>query len=292
MKHAYSRAICRFLQSYGSGLTPNGTYLASADDGESRHKSAMTDPQVETLEVSRSFRVLRKVPGGKSALVCLHGAGAGASTFAGWGRLVPAQVSVWAAQLPGREDRLRERPLRSVHEIAAMLAAELADSRLERIALVGHSLGALLAFELCRLLVRKDRGPVVAGLSVAARAAPDEPVLSRSHLLPDGALIDELRQWGGTPEAVLRSPALLRVVLDVIRADFEAAETYHHQDGLPLAVPIQAWAGSKDPFIRPEKVRGWARHTSVPLRYSVCEGGHFFLRAHAPAVVAAIVAEL
>lgn len=212
-------------------------------------------------------------------LFCLPYAGGAASIYRDWPSLAPPGVGVCAIQLPARERRLREAPLASMSAVLEGLTPALRPWLDLPFALFGHSIGALIAFELTRRL-RRDKGPQPDWLFVSACTAPQlaRPSHQPLHDLPRDELVAELRRLQGTPEAVLDHPELLDLLLPALRADFAVWETYRYTDEPPLACPLTAVGGRDDPEVSEEGVRAWAQQTTGPFDAHLFPGDHFFLR--------------
>lgn len=238
-------------------------------------------PNVHGLQVARPR------PDGPVTLACVPCAGGGASAYREWGGELD-QVEVVSIQLPGREARLREPPLRSVQEMAREVAASLVQAPARPLAVFGHSMGAMVAFEATRLLER--RGRRVAALMVSACRAPQEPDRRRTHDLPDEQFESNMRLLGGTPKPVLDSPELMELVRPLLRADLQASETYHDESEQPVGAPIIALCGDCDPVVEPAVMEGWAAQTTSaqPFALHVLPGGHFFLNECRSAVLALV----
>jgi len=156
-------------------------------------------------------------------------------------------------------------------------------------ALAGHSLGAVLAFEVARALQRAGDPPRL--LLVAARNGPSAGLSHRPiHGLGDAQLLDALRRLGGSPEAILREPDLMELFLPVLRADLRLAETYARPPGPALSCPIAAYAGRRDRMTSGEAVLAWHRETTDTFDLTIVDAGHFLLDH--PAFVAAAAARL
>lgn len=212
-------------------------------------------------------------------LFCLPYAGTGSSVYRGWAAAAPSGVAVCPVQLPGREQRLREVPLRRVDELVDALDEALRPAIDRPFAIVGHSMGALLAYEWARRLsIGPDARPPV-HLFVSARSAPTRPS-SRPpvHALPDAAFLAELRRLRGTPEAVLAHDELLRLLLPTLRADFECVETYRWAPGPRLPIPISVFGGTDDDVTR-EDLNAWLTLSDVGGAVHLLPGDHFFLHA-------------
>lgn len=231
-----------------------------------------------------SFRELWLKQVSKSAhpavrLICFPYAGGGASAYYPWGRELPAQIGVYAAQLPGREERYSETPLKSLSFLVESVIQAVSALPASPFALFGHSMGALLAFELAQKLQERSL-PQPVHLFVSGRQSPRTPLACEPmHLLPDGAFLREcVRRYQGIPQAVLNEPELVKLFLPVLRADMEAVETYKYQHRQPLTVPVTALHGSDDYTSKPEEIQLWANETQSGFSYLELPGGHFFLQ--------------
>lgn len=222
-------------------------------------------------------------------LYCLPYAGAGASVYRDWrGRLTG--VEVVPVHLPGRNGRIQERPYTDAGALVADLARAM-EPRLHRpFAVFGHSMGALLAFELTRLLRGRGLpGPRVLFVSGAVapqtRRAPKAPATTRDLIL-------RIRDLGGPGLDALKNPELLRLALPWLRADFELVDTYVYREQPPLDCPIHAFCGSRDGQVRMADVEGWLAQTSAGGTVRVLPGDHFFLDESRDALLAAIGGEI
>lgn len=217
-----------------------------------------------------------------TTLVCFPHAGGSAGFYYPMSQALTPSTEVVAIQYPGRQDRYSEPALVDLHLLADCIAADLA-GRLDRpTALFGHSMGAVIAFEVAQRLQAQATVPF--GLIVSGRRAPSRRRRELVHLGGDAALIEEVRRLSGTSTGVLADPTLLRLVLPALRGDYRAVETYRHRPGPPLFCPVVALAGDADPLADLDEIAAWAEHTEAGFRMRVFSGGHFFLLAHAAAV--------
>lgn len=205
-------------------------------------------------------------------------AGGAASFYLSWIRDSLLELDVWAAQYPGREDRLSEPCTDGIGGAAAALARELTRLTPLPLLLFGHSLGALIAYETARLLEHEHAVPV-AHLFVSGRRAPSCPVTGDVHQRGDAELIAELDRLGGVGTELLRDPSARGVFLPAIRADFRLAETYRHGHGPRLSCPVTAVVGTEDTEVDRAQAARWAEHTSGNFALRSFPGGHFYLLA-------------
>lgn len=243
----------------------------------------MTVNDATSTDVLNSWLPFRTQTGadpGALPLYCLPHAGGAASAFRVWQRKLPG-VAVQPVQPPGREARHREPP----YERMTALVSDLADVVLadvernaagRRYALYGHSLGALVAFELIRE-IRRRGGPEPVHLFVSGCDAPHvtyedgQPVRTMTR----SQLVGFLRGLGGTPEWLLNDEGALAMILPAIQADFTIKETYTYLDEPPLDLPITALPSTADPRIAQAKVDSWRTQTSREFVLRPFEGGHF-----------------
>lgn len=192
---------------------------------------------------------------------------------------MPNFIELRAAQLPGREMRFSEPPIFDWHEIVVNAADEIAAMNSKSIILFGHSLGAVLAFEVARSL-RRDHGIVVGGLVVSGHCAPHlEPRSPAVRHLEGRDLLERLEElYGGIPSAVLEEPELIQIVSRAANADVTVAETYRHVEESPLDCPLLAFGGKSDPWVSNDELALWDRQTLGPFKATLLPGGHFYLQ--------------
>jgi medium-chain acyl-[acyl-carrier-protein] hydrolase len=220
---------------------------------------------------------LRKGAPGGLRLVCLPYAGAGASIFRAWPPLLPDTVDVCAVQLPGREERYRLKPHTSLSALADAATEVIALQSPLPLAFFGHSMGALLAFEIARRL-RARACPEPIRLFVSAFRAPHLPDRRATiHDLPTPQLLDELRRLNGMKAEVLNDPELLELILPTLRADLRAVQTYSYAAEPPLRTPITAYGGAQDTEIRTDELTAWREHTLGGCEVKMLPGDHFFV---------------
>jgi medium-chain acyl-[acyl-carrier-protein] hydrolase len=234
----------------------------------------------------------RPNPAARLRLFCLPFAGGGASAYRLWSAGLPSWIEVCPIQPPGREDRYREPPFTSLTALARLLARELAPYLDKPFVIFGHSMGALVAFEIARAL-RQSQMPAPLALLPAAYPAPHLP-LARApiHHLPDADFIEEMRRMQGTPAAVLENRELMDFVLPILRADFQACDTYVCAPERPLDCPFVAYGGTDDGEVTEPALEQWRAQTCAAFERRMFPGTHFFVQAHRELLLADITARL
>lgn len=211
-------------------------------------------------------------------LFCFPYAGGGASIFRTWSFDLPEVVQVCPVQLPGREERLSEEPFSRWQELVWVLA-DVLNPHLDDLPFIffGHSMGALISFEVARRLRRRGYPqPVrlyVSGWRAPHLPDPDPPV----HRLPDIEFVEELRRLEGTPELVLEHEEMMKLLLPTLRADFAMCETYSYLPEPPLACPIVAIGGTEDNEVSRDELEAWREQTGQNFSLWILPGGHFFI---------------
>lgn len=231
-------------------------------------------------------------PAARLRLFCFPYAGGGAQPFRGWANHLPADVELCLAQPPGRDARLREAPYTKLLPLVEAAARALAPLTDKPFAFFGHSMGALIAFELARLLERECRLCPVHLFASGCRA-PQMPLTDRqTYDWPEAEFVEDLRRLNGTPQQVLESAELMRLFMPLLRADFEAVQTYRYAAGPPLKCPITLFAGGQDTEVRREHLDGWREQTTDAVTFRLFPGDHFFIHSSEPLVLRALRQEL
>jgi surfactin synthase thioesterase subunit len=239
--------------------------------------------------------------GSERRLYCFPFAGGSAASYRPLTTLLPPGVDLVAFQPPGRQDRLGEpavTDLRSlVPDFAATLLADLdaaADATELRYGLFGHSMGAILAYEVALELARSGAAPPRL-LAVSGRRAPHlppEPGFEPYHRMPDDEFLARVIALGGIPPEVAANPELLELVLPTLKADFAAVETYEGRPEEKLNCSVAVFGGLDDHNSPPERLGPWAALSTARTTVRTYPGGHFFLWDHAPDMFAHISAGL
>lgn len=194
--------------------------------------------------------------------------------------------------LPGREGRLSEPAISRLLPLVEALGSALQPWLDLPFVFFGHSMGALLAFELARRL-RGLYAIEPRQLFLSGNAAPQVPDLNPPrHALPEAEFLAELRRLNGTPEAVLQHRELMELMLPILRADFAVCETYVYTPQPLLACPIAAFGGLDDPEIRRDALAAWAEQTQGAFRLRMLPGDHFFLTGARPLLLWAVAHDL
>lgn len=235
-------------------------------------------------------------PNVATRLFCLAHAGGSAIAFRPWMAATPPDLEVIAVELPGHGDRILERPMSDIGDVAAAIRSAM-DPYLDRpYALYGHSMGGAVAIAVAQLLVADPDIPspftlVVGGCAPASGYADASWCLSPE--CSDEELIDWMHRVGGTPPDVLAAPRLLRLILRLMRADLAVLDSWwrtHQATALPH--PIRAIAGRHDDVVPATEMTAWQAETAADFSLTVVDGDHFFYSQATRTVLTLIGADL
>jgi medium-chain acyl-[acyl-carrier-protein] hydrolase len=225
-------------------------------------------------------------------LFCFPWAGGGTATYLSWREALAGVAAVVAIRLPGREDRSAESPIESMEEAVTALLEAMRSHLSEPFCFFGHSMGAVMAYELARAMREAGLNGPRCLIASAARA----PLFRIGHRPPPdparAEFLEELRRLQGVPRAVLDDPRLLDLALPALEADARLYRRYVHQPGAPLEIPVFAYRGSEDPNITEEHARRWAEMTTGAFGERVFGGGHFYPDQCRDALLAALREDL
>jgi medium-chain acyl-[acyl-carrier-protein] hydrolase len=225
-------------------------------------------------------------------LLCIPYAGGGSSVFHSWQRLAAERLQVCPVHLPGRETRHGEPAVSRLADAVNPLADACAGFLDRPYALFGHSMGALIAFELARTLRRRGV-PAPVRFFASAACAPDlisqRPPLGH---LDDDAFLDRLAHVGVETAQLTARRELRELLLSALRADVALIEHYRYADEPPFDFPITALGGAADQWIRLGELVAWNAHTRGAFTLRMIPGDHLFVRTAGEQVVRVILQSL
>jgi acyl transferase domain-containing protein len=262
-------------------------------------KLSPDQPRVESSEERSWFAYLEPITKPRIRLFCFPYGGGGASIFRGWQSHLPAGIEVRPIQLPGREQRIREQALDQLEPLVASLTEVIGPYLDLPFALFGHSMGALIAFELARALDRKF-GKAPAAFFAAGYPAPHLENRFFENLLPEDPedlegiekRKDRIRELDLLPDALIGDQDLMRVLLPTFCADFTLVKSYKYFEAPPLSCPLFAYSGEDDPEITVPHVSEWYRHTTGTFTLRVLPGAHRFVDTQRGALLQCLSTDL
>lgn len=232
---------------------------------------------VDTSKADKWFLFPKPNPTASLRLFCFHYAGGSAQIFHTWAADLPPTVEIGAVQLPGRGRRLAEPKITRLLPLSRIVAQALQQYLDKPFVFFGHSMGALLCFEVARNL-RRESHLEPAHIFISATHAPHRRTLDeRLSVLPKTALVKKLHGFNGAPPEALQNEELMDLMLPTIRADFELCETYEYHPEAPLGCPLTIYGGIEDHEVERDRLASWGEMTTGPSSIRMFPGGHFFI---------------
>jgi len=217
-------------------------------------------------------------------LFCFPFAGGSKYSYNNLSRAAGKHLRLIPMDYPGRGVRFKEPLLTVMEEIADDCFDRIKDNLDHPYAIYGHSMGTLVSYLVTRRIVQEG-GRLPLHLFLSGRGGPSDPPLETDrYLLPKDKFRARLREMGGNSDEVLDDEELMRFFEPVLRADFEAVETYPHAASEALDVPITVMIGEEEK-ITADQAGSWQKETLHPIDVRTFPGKHFFIFEQAPALM-------
>ncbi|WHY56139.1 thioesterase II family protein [Peribacillus simplex] len=218
-------------------------------------------------------------------LLCLPYAGGSENIYTKWKNEVIGGVNIVPIELSGRGKRMQDPLYNNLNEALEDIYLKSYESVAESpFAIVGHSMGSILAYELAKKLIEEDN-KVPEFLIFSGKNPPHAKLGTNIHTLPNDEMLQELQKLGGIKPEFSKYQELLSLFLPIIRSDFKLVETYEHVPGTPFANDIYIMYGSKDMITSGSSLMEWDNHTSSSCFYKEIEGDHFFIDSNSKDVI-------
>ncbi len=226
----------------------------------------------------------------QASLFCFPYSGASAAFYTSWS--LPIPIAIYPVELPGHGRRMSEGLHNRIEPLVKDIARGLAPYLDRPFAFFGHSMGAVVSFELARFL-RQAHSVSPVHLFVSGHGAPHLPHNEAPiHSLPDAEFIEKLREMNGTDPTVLGCAELCEIILPILRADFAICETYEYIPSEPLDCPITVFSGLQDRYVTRADLEAWSMHTRSRFRVSLYPGDHFYVNGSRAGLLEAIARDL
>jgi medium-chain acyl-[acyl-carrier-protein] hydrolase len=217
-------------------------------------------------------------PSAKLRLFCFPFGGGNASVFHGWPGLLSKNLEVWCALLPGRGVRMAEKPITDVRMIVQELREAIPPYLDKPFAFFGHSMGALIAFELSRELQKLGLPP--RHIFFSGHPAPHLPKQGiQRHTLPADEFIENVKKLGGIPKEIADNKEALEILLPILRADIQAYETHVYEEGAILRCSASAFGGLQDADVPRDNLERWRDLVEGAFSVQMFPGDHFFVNS-------------
>jgi medium-chain acyl-[acyl-carrier-protein] hydrolase len=194
-------------------------------------------------------------------LFCFHYAGGNASIFRSWSEDLPPTIQVCAIELPGRQSRIAEPPFARMPRLVEALAQALCPFLDIPYAFFGHSMGALISFELVRQLRRQNHMGPVHLFAASCRAPHLAHTHYPIHTLSESSFLIALNRIAPAPKELLQNSELRQLIMPTLRADVALCETYTFTKEEPLNCPISIFGGTRDWEVSRTELSAWQCQT-------------------------------
>jgi medium-chain acyl-[acyl-carrier-protein] hydrolase len=219
-------------------------------------------------------------------LFCFPYAGAGSSIFTTWSHALPPDIELNLIHLPGRDGRIRE-PLQVDLSALVESLGESFHSRLDKpFAFFGHSMGALISFEVARYL-RRQYARQPKHLFISSRPAPQltDPQADL-YRLPGKDFLDTVEDlYGVLPDIVKEDAGVLELFLAIMRADLTLIGTHQYHPEPALDCPISVFGGEQDQSVTADSLYAWREQTLNSFSMTMFPGDHFFIHSSRQALL-------
>jgi medium-chain acyl-[acyl-carrier-protein] hydrolase len=211
---------------------------------------------------------------------CIPYAGGSAVTYERWKKRIPDKndMDFIPLELAGRGRKSNLPFYENIEEAVEDLYQSIRSELYEPYAIFGHSMGSLIAFELCHKLQEKGL-PGPEHIFFSGRRSPFIPSPNHNfHMLSDEEFVQEVLNYGGTTRQALEHTELRELFLPILRADFKLVETYQPRLDRPkFSANISAFGGKRDVQVTLEDLQSWGETTTGQCRTSIFPGNHFFI---------------
>jgi len=239
------------------------------DSMASSMKDTLTSPWVSCYKPNAAAKL---------RLFCFPYAGSGALIYRTWANTLPMSIEVFPVELPGHGRRIGEAAFSDLMSLVKAIAPALTPFFDKPFAFFGHSMGAMISFELAHEL-RENHGMGPVHIFISGRCAPHISDADRIiYDLPEDRFVEELYRLNGTPREVFEHSELMQLMVPLLRADFEVCQTYQYSPKPPLSCSISAFGGLGDNEVPLEHLEAWREYTTRPFSMKMFVGDHFFLR--------------
>lgn len=220
----------------------------------------------------------------KIHIYCLPFAGGSQQSYGQFTDYENEYINFIALELPGRGNRWKEPLLKDVHAMADDVFHQINNELAQPYAIYGHSMGSLIGYLLIKKIL-SNQLPAPLHLFCSGAHEPTRPMVEKPrHLFSKEDFIKKLKQLGGSPDEVLDDPVMLDFYEPLLRADFQATDSYIHQPSAPFDIPITVMIGT-DEGITMEQALAWQQETTVPIEVIHFPGKHFFIFDHVADII-------
>lgn len=217
-------------------------------------------------------------------LFCLPHAGGNKYAYQPFIEAAPDFIDVKVLEYPGRGEKSSQALITDAISLAELMLNEIRDQLGTPYSIYGHSMGTLIGLLLLRKIEENGLKMPEFVFFTGSEGPRSRKFEKDRHLLPKDELIEELRLLGGVTEDVLNEPDIMDFFLPIIRADFQAIESFKYFETAPLNVPMTIAIGTQEK-VSSDQAKSWQHETRFPLEIMQFHGNHFFIFDHAKRIL-------
>jgi len=226
------------------------------------------------------FTILNHTSSPSYRLYCFPYAGASHTVFSHWRKALSPAVELALVKLPGRGMRYNEPQMSDLLDLAHAFAQSMPSRPAVPFAFFGHSMGALLAFEVSRWLIAHQKTTPLVLFASGSTAPSERDTLPPLSTLPADAFKQGVLAMNGIPAEIAQHDDLMDFFLPMIRTDIQLCEEYDYQSSNTLTSPIIAIGSDQDPRVPLSTLAAWQQETSSEFEQWHYPGDHFFVFQH------------
>lgn len=225
-----------------------------------------------------------RVPGPTTLYIFPH-AGGSPTFYVPFAKTFTADIKRIAVQYPGKGGNHDLTSFRSIPDLADRVIELLPPPSAEgKVAFFGHSMGALVAFEVARRY--EAAGNPIAALFVSASPAPG--AVGEEYIPEtDRGLLEAVATMTGVKPEFLENEEFAARILPTLRG-FKAIMAYECPPDATVSCPITAYLGDEDDIGTRERMEPWAKRTTGEFNLREFAGHHFYITDQLPGLVADI----
>lgn len=208
-------------------------------------------------------------------LICFPYAGGNKNCYVKYVAHKNLSLNLITIEYPGRGSRSGEKLLFDINSVvndACNQSIKYIDNG--PYAIYGHSMGALVGYLVAKEMIKRKAPP--SHLFFSGRSGPSINLSENLHKLNRIQLIDKLKEFGGSHQAILESKAIMDICEPIIRADFSALASYEYIPSEIMDIPMTVICGDRD-SIPYEGILNWQNETSCKINIKKMKGKHFFI---------------
>lgn len=219
-------------------------------------------------------------------LFCIPYAGGSAAVYSKWKKKLNPLIELKQVELPGRGYRIKEPLIDNMPDMVENIFKEIKDQIESPYILFGHSMGALITYEVCKR-IKQEGYPAPVHIFISGKQAPQaKSEKPNCYSLPEDEFIKHILNYNGTDDVVFKNKELASLFIPILRADFKLVETYKFDCSDDyLECDVSVFSGAEDRAVSWEDLSGWQEVTKGNCNFYQFKGGHFFINEHTEEVV-------